>query len=139
MSNDTSQPLFEYHTTIKLHEVDGAGILFFANYFKLAHDTLEGFLESRGMEIGGLIAHAPYILPVAHSEMDYKMSLKTGDKVTVQLRVEKIGDSSVTLGYRFLRMGTEPAAEGRIIHVAIDRKNGKKIPLPQELMDILNI
>jgi 1,4-dihydroxy-2-naphthoyl-CoA hydrolase len=130
--------MYEYNTTIKLHEVDAAGILFFANYFKLANDTLEGFLESRGMSIRKLLQEVPYLLPVVHAEMDYKMSLVVGDKVTVKLEVEKIGQGSVILAYRVLRGGKDLAASGRIVHASIDRKTGEKIPVPQELLDILD-
>ncbi len=40
--------MFTYKTKISLHDTDAAGIIFFANQFKIVHDAYEDLLESFG-------------------------------------------------------------------------------------------
>ena len=42
--------MFTYQTKIKLHDTDAAGVIFFANQFKIIHDAYESLLE--GIEFG---------------------------------------------------------------------------------------
>ena len=129
--------MYEYRTTIKIHEADGAGILFFANYFKLAHDAYETFMESKGLGLGKVLKDESFLLLIVHAEMDYKLSLQTGDRALVKLKVKKVGNTSFILGYEIYRnnrdSGLELASSGETVHVSIDMKTGEKIPLPEEM------
>lgn len=129
--------MFEYETSIKIHEIDAAGIMFFGNYFKLANDAIEAFMESRGMSIKTLLEQTGFLLPVARASMDYKTSLRVGDKAVVKLNVKKIGTTSLTLSYEIYKEGEILVATGETVHVSIDRNTGQKIPLPLELVEIL--
>ncbi len=133
--------LFEYRTTIKIHEADAAGILFFANYFKLAHDAYETFMESRGLGLGKVLKDESFLLLIVHAAMDYKISLQTGDNVLVKLSVKKLGNTSFVLGYEIYRDNNdselELASSGETVHVSIDTGTGDKIPLPGKVKKIL--
>jgi 1,4-dihydroxy-2-naphthoyl-CoA hydrolase len=131
--------LYEYRTFIKIHEADAAGILFFGNYFKLAHDGYEGFLMEKGFGVRKILEDTRYLLPLVHAEMDYKTSLRAGDEIKILLSVKKIGNSSFILRHEFYRLngGPELAADGETVHVCIDRNSGEKIPLPPMIIKIL--
>ena len=43
--------IFYYQTKIKLHETDAAGVIFFNNLFKIAHDAYEALLEKINFSI----------------------------------------------------------------------------------------
>jgi 1,4-dihydroxy-2-naphthoyl-CoA hydrolase len=133
--------MFEYRTTIKIHEADGAGILFFANYFKLAHDAYEAFMESGGLGLGKVLRDESFLLLIVHAAMDYKFSLQTGDNALVKLKVKKVGNTSFILGYEIYRNNkdSEPelASSGETVHVNIDTGTGEKIPLSREVRKIL--
>ncbi|HLP46871.1 MAG TPA: thioesterase family protein [Candidatus Kapabacteria bacterium] len=129
--------MFEYKTTIKMHETDAAGVLFFANQFKLVHDAYEAFLESKGFAIKYLLENTAFHLPIVHAETDYKAPLRVGDKVVVRLNVKKTGNTSFTLAHEIYKSGTELTGTGETVHVCIDKNTGAKIPLPAELLQIL--
>ena len=83
--------MFIHQTTIRLHHTDAAGLLFFADQFKLAHDAYESFMESIGYPFAPLLRTSQYLLPIVHAEADYGAALSTGDKITIQVTAERVG------------------------------------------------
>lgn len=129
--------MFETTKTITLRDADGAGVLFFARYLALAHDVYEEFMAIRGISFRRLIEDDDWILPVVHAESDHHKPLWMGDSVTVRLTVVEIGKRSVTLGYDFLTTQGDLAARCRTVHAAVDKRTGRAIPLPDELVAAL--
>ncbi len=125
--------MFSVVSTVKLHHTDAAGVLFFVNYFKIAHDAYEEFLEAIGLDIVHLIDRSPFLLLIAHAEADYKKPQRVGDKITVEIKVEHIGNSSFTLVYRIIDASGEEATSVKTVHAALDKKSGKVIRLPEDL------
>ena len=118
-----------------MYDVDAAGVLFFANQFRLIHDAYEAMLETRGMPLGEWLKTAPFYMPVVHASTDYKTPLRVGDNITIKLFLESTGDTSITLGHEIFKED-KPAGTGRTVHVTIDRKTGRKIPVPQKILDL---
>ena len=42
---------FEIKSSIKLHDTDAAGVVFFVSHFRIAHTAYEEFLEERKKQI----------------------------------------------------------------------------------------
>ncbi len=124
--------MFTYETTIKLHETDAAGLLFFSNQFKLLHDAYEALLESCGFGFAVLLLEKNYFLPIVHAESDYKAPLFVGDRIKIEIKVASLGNSSFTFTY-VLRDPKKIVGTGKTVHVTIDKKNRTKIPLPSEM------
>ncbi len=129
--------MFEYNSYIKLHDTDAAGVMFFANQFKLVHDAYEAFLEANGLPLGELLAKADYLLPIVHAKTDYKFPLRVGEKFCIKLEVSKIGKSSFVLAHEITGSGSVTAGIGETVHVCIDRRTGEKIPVPPDLRNVL--
>ncbi|PWB74044.1 acyl-CoA thioesterase [candidate division GN15 bacterium] len=129
--------MFVHQTTVRLHNTDAAGLLFFAEQFRLAHDAYESFMESIGYAFAPLIRRSEYLLPIVHAEADFLKPLLTGDRLEIQVRAEKIGDSSFTLGYTLVRNGTETVGTVRTVHVLINKRIGESISLLPELREKL--
>lgn len=130
--------MFQYHTTIKMYDVDAAGILFFANQFRLIHDAYEALLESRGFPLGVWLKKAPFFLPVVYAQSSFKLPLHVGDHITIHLSLKTTSETSLTLGHEILKNNSEPAGSGETVHVCIDRKTGEKIPLPNQLLALID-
>ena len=125
--------MFTYQTTIKLHETDAAGLLFFSNQFKILHDAYEALLESCGFGFAVLLLEKNYFLPIVHAESDYKAPLFVGDRVTIEIKVLNIGNSSFTFSYILRDQNKKTVGTGKTVHVTIDKKNRTKIPLPADM------
>ena len=122
-----------YQTKIKLHETDAAGLLFFSHQFKLMHDAYEVLLETIGFGFAELIRNKDFFLPIVHAESDYTLPLFVGDTLEVQVSVDHVGQTSFTLGYKILNNRKELVGTGQTVHVTVDKKTHKKIPLPEAM------
>ena len=125
--------MFTYKTTIKLHETDAAGLLFFSNQFKLLHDAYEALLESWGFGFAVLLLEKDYFLPIVHAGSDFKAPLFVGDRVTIEIKITHIGNSSFTFSYTLRDQNKKIVGTGKTVHVTVDKKNRTKIPVPSDM------
>jgi len=125
--------MFTYKTEIHLHDTDAAGVIFFANQFKIIHDAYEALLEKFGWGFAFMLKKSPYFLPIVHAECDYKQRLFVGDKIALTVAVEHIGTTSFALIYTIKNSRKKLVGTGRTVHVTTHKKTGKKTPLPASL------
>ena len=125
--------VFTYKTIIKLHDTDAAGLLFFSHQFELVHDAYEALLESIGYSFAFMIRKSHFFLPIVHAEADFKAPLFVGDRITIKISVAHIGRTYFTFSYNILNAKKELVGTALTVHVTINKKTGKKIPLPSGL------
>jgi len=129
--------MYTFKTSVKLHDTDTAGFLFFAHQFKIAHDAYEDFMEAVGLGFGRIIKASDFLIPIVHAEADYTAVLEVGDRLSVQLRAEKIGKTSFTLAYDLVGLDSTIVGRVKTVHVCVDNVKKKKIPLPEKLRKAL--
>ena len=123
--------------TIRLHDTDAAGILFFANQFRIAHDIYERFMNESGFCFRDRFASRDFIIPIVHAEADFAKSLAVGDTIEVSLSVASVGDTSFTLDYLLTGRDGERAGTVTTVHVTVDPATMKKVPLPDRFRRVL--
>ena len=84
-------PAYIYKRRIAFHETDAAGVVYFANYFRLAEEAETHALAS----LGSVVARDGYLYPRVHAEADYLAPLRFFDEVSVHASIIRIGSSSV--------------------------------------------
>ncbi len=119
--------------TIKLHDTDAAGILFFAHQFRIVHDLYEKFLSQIGYSFQDRFLANDFFIPIVHAEADFNAPLTVGDTIEISLIVFEVGDTSFTLQYRLTDLDGEVVGTARTVHVTVDPKTGAKIALPEQL------
>lgn len=124
--------MFIHTTTVRLHDTDAAGVLYFANQFRLAHEAYEAFMELAGASLPAMLKKGNLALPIVHAESDYRTPLRVGDILTITLRLHRLGKTSFTLASRISANG-QTAGYVTTTHVAIHRRSGGKTPLPPAL------
>ena len=128
---------FKIETTVKLYDTDAAGIMFFGNYLRVAHDAYQGYLESCGFNFADALNDGKLLIPIVHAEADYLQPLQVGDRLTVELTASKISTHSFVLRYRLSRPDHTLAATVSTVHVTTDRGGKEKIELPAPLRKAL--
>lgn len=117
---------FVYQDRVHFHETDMAGIMHFANFFRLMERTEHAFLRSLGLSVVDGAEHAPVEERVGWPRVsvtcDYLAPLKFEDEVEVELLVEEVRSRSLRYLFRIRKMDGKLAAEGRIAAVCV-RKN----------------
>ena len=122
-----------YQTPIRLQHTDGAGIVFFARFFELAHAAYEDFLDALGHPLPADLAGSAIILPIVHASSDYRALLRLGERVRIEIEVREVKSRSFTLGYRFVKEDGTEAAVLTTVHVAVDTATAHSAALPADL------
>jgi acyl-CoA thioester hydrolase len=88
---------------------------------------------------GGLdILASPIIGLVVESKCSYRAPLAYPDRLRAGLRVDKLGNRSVTYGIGIFKEGEdEAAAHGYFVHVFVDRQTRKAVAIPERLREAL--
>lgn len=87
------------------------------------------------IEAGGLDIHnAPVVGFVVNSSCNYRKPIAYPDRIEAGLRVNKLGNSSVTYGVGIFREGEDDAcAFGDFVHVFVNRAENKSVPMPTQI------
>lgn len=132
------KPVFEYNLTVPFQDIDAAGIVFYAHLFRYAHEAYEHFMQQIGCSLQEMLAQGSYLLPLVHAEADYRRPLHHADKLCLQLRLKRLGQTSFTLGYRALGEDQTEHASLETAHVAVDRTTQRPLALPDSLREALS-
>jgi YbgC/YbaW family acyl-CoA thioester hydrolase len=124
--------LFTTKYKIAFCETDPGGILFFAEFFKIAHVAYERFFESLNLEKNYFLDDE-YILPIVHSNADYLSPVKFGDELVCEVKVGKIGTTSFELVYLLMNKD-KTAAKILTKHVAVKKEGFEKAEIPKNLL-----
>lgn len=130
--------MFTYQTTIKMHETDAAGFLFYGYLFTIAHDAYEAFLDSAGFSISSILRDSDFMIPIVHAEADYYIPVSVSDRITVQLQIENIGETSFSIIYDIINEMGKIIAHAKTIHTVIDKQHKNKMKIPNAVITALN-
>lgn len=82
--------------------------------------------------------HGNVIGLVVKTSCDYFASIAFPDDIVAGLRVARIGNSSVHYDLAIYRMsGDDPVAQGRFVHVYVDRDTRRPVPLSDTTRNVL--
>jgi 1,4-dihydroxy-2-naphthoyl-CoA hydrolase len=123
----------EYPFAVRLANTDAAGVLFYAQLFRHAHDAYEAWMAAIGHPLDAMIRGGGPALPIVHAQADYRLPMRHGDMIRVCISVEEIGGRSFAIGYRFVNAEGRPAATARTVHAAIDPNGLGALALPADL------
>ena len=88
---------------------------------------------------GGLDIHqSPVIALVVESQCSYRAPVAYPDRLRAGLRVDRLGNRSVTYGVAiFTDTDTEAVAHGQFVHVFVDRQSRRAVPIPEPIRTAL--
>jgi 1,4-dihydroxy-2-naphthoyl-CoA hydrolase len=128
---------FSARFSVRFQDVDAAGVLFFGRIYDYCHHAYEEFWGAEGVDRARFFAGAEYLVPIAHSEADYRRPIRHGDVIDVRIDVTRVGRASFTLRYHVTGAGGDLRAEATTVHAFVDRGTLKPIPIPEPLRAIL--
>ena len=123
---------FVWPSKIRFVDTDASGRIHYTAMLRHFEAAEHEFLEHLGCSYqDGRGTGVDY--PRVHVEVDFMIPLSYNDSIEVQVRVEKIGQTSFTFAFLTLLRG-QPATRGRIVVVAIDHNARKPCPIPEPLL-----
>ncbi|WP_210735930.1 thioesterase family protein [Massilia sp. Mn16-1_5] len=105
------------------------------NYYSFFDTAVNRFLIDRGV----LDIHQDEVVGfVVETSCSYFSSISFPDLIHVGVRVAKLGNSSVRYELALFRNDEPlPSAAGHFVHVYVDRRSNKSVPIPQAVRDVL--
>ena len=130
-----------FHTTrrVEFVDTDMAGIVHFSNFFRFMETAEVEFLRSRGLSVRVDWKGEHIGFPRVAAACDYLRPVRFEDVLDVEVRVEKVGRSSVTYAFEFA-LGGEAVARGRVTAVCCRLTADHRLesmPIPEPLREIL--
>ncbi len=124
--------MFTINYKIAFSETDPGGILFFAEFLKIAHITYERFFENLNLKKNYFLDDE-FILPIVHTSADYLSPVRFGDELVCEVTVGSIGETSFELKYTLIN---KDKIASRVItkHVAVKKKEFEKSSIPIDLL-----
>lgn len=121
---------------IRLRHTDAAGVLFFAEQLVLVHEAYEDLMDEMGHSLRSIFKTNEFAFPILHVETDFRLPVQIGDRVEVELSIERIGTTSFTLAHRLLR-SDQLVGQGKTVHGCIAPQSKTKTQLPAPLVSAL--
>ncbi len=126
--------VFLYKTKLctRIHDIDAAGVVFYARYFYYAHNAYEDWLNSRQSNISRLL-DSGRILPIVHTEADFKAPIGLNEDIVIKLFLTEKKEHSFVLEYQFYNTQDQLKAAIQTVHVCLDVNSKSKATIPTEL------
>ena len=130
--------IFDSRLRVQWADVDVAGILYFAAYWRFIEMAEMDMFRELGFPYNQVFEDFDFWLPRVHVEGEYHAPAAMDDWLRMRTHIEKVGVSSVrwrTVAYNE-RTG-EPGAAFLVTVACMDRATKKSRPLPEEFRTAL--
>jgi 4-hydroxybenzoyl-CoA thioesterase/acyl-CoA thioester hydrolase len=132
-----NQP-FPFERRVEFRDTDAAGIMHFSVYFTSMEQAEHAMFRSLGLSVVEQQDGQTISWPRVAATCDYRGSFRFEEIMTIQLRIAKLGKSSLKMQFDFSRDG-ELLATGTLTTVCcvISDAAPKSIPIPVRLRNQL--
>ncbi|MCW8933025.1 MAG: acyl-CoA thioesterase [Gammaproteobacteria bacterium] len=135
-SNTQSVPLFKYEFTTRIHDIDAAGVVFFARNLYHVHDAYEAFLNQHEQSIATMLK-SDFILPISHTEAYFKAPVFLNETITIEIFTKEIKEDEFILNYQFINQSERVCTTASTHHVCIDKLTQEIKKLPDFIRTLL--
>ena len=121
-----------YRGTIKVRfaDTDANGHAFFANYLVFADEVLGEYWRELGLDVSDVVGQ-DFLTFTVNANIDFLGESLAGDTLEVAVRSERIGNSSVVIGFSLQNLRTEElTGRGSFTYVFVDKQTRKSCPIP---------
>lgn len=118
----------EKEIEVRYAETDQMGVVYHANYLVWMEIGRTKLIEDLGYTYAGLEAEG-YLSPVIDLSIQYKASMKYGQKATVRTWIESHGRLRTVYGYEILHEDGKIAAAATSEHVLVKKESFRPVSL----------
>jgi 4-hydroxybenzoyl-CoA thioesterase len=132
--------LFRKAIKVCFGDIDNAGIVYYPRFMHYFHLAMEEFFSSElEVDYADVLHKRNVSLPTVHLEADFRRRLRYGDEINMEVRIIKIGQNSITWGYRGYRGAGEKelVVEGQNVTVCVSTDTFSKKEIPEWLRKAL--
>ncbi|WP_374011897.1 acyl-CoA thioesterase [Pseudoxanthomonas koreensis] len=120
--------------TVRWRDMDAMGHVNNAKYISYLEEArVRWMLDVPG--VSGVSMNDAVAPVVAATHVNYRAPIVWPDDIVVELFVERLGSSSVTIGHRITSLKDESVlySDGHVVVVWMDTRSGRSAPLPDAI------
>ncbi len=128
---------FRAKMKVRFGDIDHAGIVYYPRFAKFFHESLEDFFDDELQ-----LPYAKFLdidrlgFPTVHLDLQFFSPVRFGDRLEVEVRIEKIGRTSVRWRHDIFVVGRDgPVVTGFITTVLVDMDSLQKREIPSWLRE----
>lgn len=126
--------MFTTSILVRFGDLDAAGIAYYPNLVNFLHEAFEDFFAGHVGRPYPEVYRDGIGFPTVRVEMEFLSPVRYGDRVSVALTVERVGNSSVQIRYAG-SVEDRPVFRARNVAVVVDMKTFRPTPLPAWLRE----
>lgn len=120
---------------IRFSESDPAGIVFFAEFFRMFNDLFEDWLVKRiGVDFAAQFLSEGRMFPVMHVSADFKEARRIGQTIDLTLLLVRLGRSSIAYDVIGHDDGLE-ILRASFVNCVASKGTGKSIEIPADMRE----
>jgi len=125
---------FSIKRRVQFSETDMAGIMHFANYFRMMEEVEHAFFRSVGLSVSMQHDDIHVGWPRVSASCDFSGPVRFEDEIELRLRVVRLGEKSLNYEVDFM-LGGKRVALGKMTSVccALEAQGMRSIPIPDAL------
>ena len=125
---------FSIKRRVQFSETDMAGIMHFANYFRMMEEVEHAFFRSVGLSVSMQHDDIHVGWPRVSASCDFSGPVRFEDELELRLRVVRLGEKSLNYEVDFLLEGKRVAL-GKMTSVccALELQGMRSIPIPDAI------
>jgi acyl-CoA thioester hydrolase len=130
---------FRDRRVVEFADTDMAGIVHFANFFRFMEAAEHAYLRACGLSVFHVFDGQTVTFPRVSSSCDYLRPARFADVLEVEVRVARIGRTSVQYAFTFYK-GDEEVARGQITAVLCRVREDRSLepfPVPDPIRQAL--
>lgn len=138
MSRST-QKTFKIRFFVDFVDADPGGVVHFSNYFRFFERAEQEFYRSIGLGGFSWFIQNNYGLPRVKVSCTYKSPLRVDDEIEVELKIEKIGRTSIHYSFHYSftihNLTTQKiCGTGEVTVVLVDLKKWQPLDIPDTII-----
>ena len=129
--------IFYSERLVRFSDCDPAGIIFYPQYFIMFNGLVEDwFNQGLGVNYAKYITEHRHGLPIVNLSCDFIAPSRIGETITLGLRLEDLGRSSMKLLVTCSYKGVV-RVKAKMVLVNMDLDNERAMPLSEELRELM--
>jgi acyl-CoA thioester hydrolase len=119
-------------------DVDLAKIVYFPRYFSYFENAELEWIRQKGLSYETLLEELGVWMPRVAASCNFRAPAKLADLIAVEMRLDRMGKTSFTLGFDAFRLPERtPVADGSITIATVGRESFRPTPVPEGLARLL--
>lgn len=128
---------FRTRIPVRFGDVDHAGIVYYPRFYIYFHEAFEDFFNDLGLAYYRMLDEQRIGFPTVHVETDFRLPLRYGDSLDIELTVPRLSRRSATFRYAgFRHADGRHCVTAQITTACVDMATFRSREIPEPVREL---